>query len=127
MKLYGVTDTQLRDCLNEANKRYKGNLTFNYVESHRSYVQFTMRVKDSHLLGARLGQSGRHITAACWHAHRDLMRVIFDRFPEAKLVSAQARYDGVEGFAREFEATGYKNIGSMMYPVYYMEACECTR
>jgi hypothetical protein len=125
MKLYGVTAEQLQVCLSETNKAYKGNLQFNYVEPHRNHVQFTMRVRNSHGKGARLGHTGRHIVAACWHGHRDLMRAIFEKHPNARLVSAQAVYNGKSDFLNKFESTGYKNIGSIMQPLYYHNACEC--
>jgi hypothetical protein len=124
MKLYGVTEAQLLSVLKTVNKSYKGNLTFNYTTQKRNHVQFTMRVASSHGRGARLGHTGRHIVAACWHAHRDLMRAIFAKHPDARLVSCQAVYNGRNRFEQEFERTGDKNIGSIVQPMYYREACE---
>lgn len=126
MKLYGVTKDQLEAImLRVSRKRYRGNLEFVYVEQHRNHVQFTLRVKDSHDKGARLGHTGRHMVSACWHAHRDLMREIFTQYPEARLISAQAVYNGAADFTQKYLATGYKNIGSMMQPLTYEQACEC--
>jgi len=126
MKLYGVTQEQLESVMAKVSKRlYKGNLEFVYLEPHKNHVQFTLRVKDSHGKGARLGMTGRHMVSACWHAHRDLMREIFTQYPNARLVSAQAVYDGAADFTQKHLATGYKNIGSMMQPLTYEQACEC--
>lgn len=126
MKLYGVTKSQLEAIMARVSRRqYKGNLEFTHLEEKRNHCQFTLRVKDSHSKGARTGRMGRHMISACWHAHRDLMREIFAQFPTAKLVSMQARYDGSVGFNQKFEATGYKNIGSLREPLEYRQACDC--
>jgi len=127
MKLYGVTQGQAEAIMRKVSRKlYKGNLDFAYLEPHNNHVQFTLRVKDSHGRGARLGQSnGRHLISACWHAHRDLMREIFTQFPQARLVSAKAVYHGAADFTQKYVATGTGNIGSMMQPLQYDQACEC--
>jgi hypothetical protein len=126
MKLYGVTESQAQAVMAKVSRKlYKGNLEFAYLEPHANHVQFTLRVRDSHGKGARTGMTGRHMISACWHAHRDLMREIFAQYPQARLVSAQAVYNDAADFQQKYQATGYRNIGSMMQPLTYEQACEC--
>lgn len=128
MRVYGVTELQLREILAVVNKsRYRGNLEFTYLEikgKRKQYLSFTLRVRDSKGMGARLSHSGRRMVAACWHAHRDFMRELFHQFPSATLQSCQAKYQGEVHFLKTFDSTGDKNIGSMAQPLPYRMACD---
>lgn len=52
-----------------------------------------------------LGRHGRRLYAACWHAHRDVMRELFDTWPRATLISALATYRGAEDFDVSYRGT----------------------
>jgi hypothetical protein len=125
MYLYNATETDLHRALDRANERYEGNLTLNIAGRRGNALSFRLGVRSSRGRGGKVGRNGRHIAAACWHAHRDFMLALFDLAPEARLKTAVADYRGKAGFAAKFEATGRRNIGSMMEPIEYREACEC--
>lgn len=126
MKVYGITEPQLQEIIQNVSQReYAGNLTWNYTEAHRNHVSFTLRVESSKGLGHRIGHSGKRMVAACWHAHRDVMKALFKEYPNARLTSALATYRNADDFNRSFPATGNKNIGSMMQPMFMSDACEC--
>lgn len=76
-------------------------------------------------LWRRRGHSGRKIAAVCYHGHAAFMRELFARAPEAVLVSAQARYDGVRDFQAKACGVGEREIGSAFQPMQYSEACDC--
>jgi len=67
----------------------------------------------------------RRVFAVCWHGHRDFMKELFERDPDARIKSMFADYRGKEQFEDKFEATGYRNVGSMMYPMQAREVCNC--
>jgi len=67
----------------------------------------------------------RRVFAVCWHGHRDFMIELFKRDPDARLKTMWADYKGRDSFEDNFEATGYKNVGSMMYPMQAREVCNC--
>ena len=70
--------------------------------------------------------SGEHpVNAVCWHGFREFFRAVYRREPNAVFRTAMAIYKGSDGFETTFLATGYKNIGSQMYPVQAREACFC--
>lgn len=126
MKVKGINETQLREIVNAVSEKYAGNLIFNREpERTGNFISFTLRVEDSRGPGARRSHSGRRLPSACWHAHRDVMSLIFATNPRAILVSAMARYEMREGFERLFRATGQQNIGSMMQPLAMQDACDC--
>ena len=94
-------------------------------------ITFTLKVRDSKKAGHRVGFSRRkdggrrRLKSACWHAHRDVMKAIFDMNPESVLKTAKVYYKGKDDFYEKFEDTGYGNIGSIMEPILYRELCEC--
>lgn len=127
---------QVRTTLNEGRIKaiaaglYDGNLTVE-VE-HKSTTRkgvSTYRVKvgasDSRGAGARRSWSGRRGPWACWHAFRDFFYGIYAEDADAIIVTGLARYNGLEGFEREYPGTAYKNVGSMVQPAYMDELCDC--
>lgn len=126
MKLYGVSPDQLRDVvLFVSNRDTDGNLTFNNFTPSRSFVTFTLRVNNSKGKGAKRSGSGRRTVSACWHTHKAVMQEIFNRYPQARIVSALATYNGADDFARKFPETAYHNVGSMFAPCEIASCCEC--
>ena len=127
MKLYGITEDQLIDAIAKvSHDSYERNLTANIVR-HKTYLQWTLRVQDSRGPGAHRAASGRRTCSACWHAHFDVMQAIFLLNPDAKIVTAMARYDGIEDFLAKYRATGDWQVGSRMQPASYGDLCECER
>ena len=86
--------------------------------------------RDSGYKYQRTSSSGfnpdRRVAAVCWHGHRDYMRAIFERDPNARIKTAWADYKGAENFERDFPETGYRNVGSMMYPAFAKDICTCS-
>lgn len=127
MKIKGITEQDLINAVETAsNDHYDGNVIFKRTPDRKgNFLNFTLTVRNSRELGGRISHSGRRIAAACWHAHRDVMREIFDRAPDAILVTALARYEGRDDFERKYRATGEQNIGSMVQPMSMINACDC--
>lgn len=127
MKIKGINESDLRAAVHDASEAlYNGNITFRREpEKEGNFLFFTLAVKWCGGRGAH-HTAQRRTAAACWHAHRDVMRAIFKRAPAALLVTALARYEGSEGFEHEFPYTGNLQIGSMMNPRTRRESCECS-
>jgi hypothetical protein len=105
---------------------YGGNIIFKRLpERVGRAVAFTLTVRRSDEAGARRSATGRRIAAACWHAHRDVLRAIFGVAPNSRVKTAFADYRGVADFEDKFEDTGNSNIGSIVDRVDYRQACEC--
>lgn len=118
-KMYEVL--RLLNTVYEDNVRWKRE-----PEWKNGWIHFTLRVASSRGPGhSRAFYQGRRSVAACWHTHRDFMRILFTLYPDAVLVSRMARYEGADGFRRTFNATGYANRGSMMQPLCARDACDC--
>ncbi len=125
MKIKNATSEQIRKALTIINKKYKGNVTFNRFDRTGNIYNVTLKVKNSRGRGARLGfyptSTGkrRHLTSACWHVHGDFFDALLRINPEVVIRTADKKVDKWGGNWQDW------NIGSMMSPMYYSEACEC--
>jgi len=111
----------IENALNKANEEFDNNLKFKrfefigYTRDKIEKNRVTLTVKSSRDKGGRRGFSGKRVAAACWHAHG----TFFDNLPLGTEISA----NGSTFYAGDRWVDG--NIGSLYYPMYYSEACEC--
>lgn len=89
MKIYGVSASQVEQVLLAVSDNfYGGNLAIKFIDEHRRFTNFTLTVRKAAAPGGKRSNTGRKVAAACWHAHRDVIRallqpttVTFRRFP----------------------------------------------
>ena len=127
MKLKGLTIDQLSTLVARISRdQYSENIIFKRdPDQVGNFLHFTLTVINSAGPGAKRSPRGRRIAALCWHGHRDIMRAIFNAFPDSLLITALARYEGQKGFEHNFPKTGFTNIGSIAEPFAFRNACEC--
>ncbi len=105
---------------------YDGNIVVERnAHSNGSRLAARLWADDGRGPGARTSWTGRHAHAACWHAYRDVLAELFERFPRATVRTAMAVYRGRQGFEQHYPATAYSNIGSVMQPAYMPSLCDC--
>lgn len=115
------TREDLEKALKIVNKKYNKNIVFNRLD----FPIFTLKCKSSKGKGHRLGiyenKNGtrRKLINCCWHVHGDFFDALFKVNPEAYIYSQGRRIDISRGNWED------KQIGSMMRPLYFSEACEC--
>ena len=96
-------------------------------------IQVSLICKSSHGAGSRRSRAyrsnpskpRRRTTAVCWHGFRDVLLAVFERHPEARIVTKMADYQGLEGFENSYIPTARVNIGPEADPVTYPELCDC--
>lgn len=129
MKVWGVTESEVRECARSVGVAIHSDWNGNGITQVGRAQQFRLALGDDKQLYRRLSASPLHrerkVNAVCWHGHRDFMRAIFRVNPEARIKSAFADYRGSEDFEQSFPETGYRNIGSVMYPCEAQDACVC--
>lgn len=123
MEIRGVTRQEILAAIRRADDTH--NLTFNRFDAKGKHYLITLRVKDSKGRFHRRGFTGRRLVSACWHAHYRFMEELYKLVPDAIIISHVARYDNVEEFEALVDGTGTKNIGSMMQPLMFEDACDC--
>lgn len=94
----------------------------------KSNYRVAASVADSRGDLARRSWSGRRGPWLCWHGFRDFFYGIYAEDRDALIVTGiggGTRYNGLEGFERNYPQTANVNIGSMMQPSYMDENCDC--
>jgi len=124
MLIKNVTESELEKALELVNEKYGDNVIWNRFEKVGKQFRVTLRVKNSHGPGARLGQTfgdskPRHLISACWHVHGDFFDALFSVNSDAVVKTSRQTITKNNGNWEDW------NIGSIMYPLYYSEACEC--
>lgn len=111
-----VSMQDLQNALDKVNQKYDGNIRFKDIRQQGRNIRFTLTVNNSRGKGGRLNADrGRHIAAACWHVHGEF----FDALPcEAVVIANGAKI-------RPGDTWKDRNMGSLWYPAYYSELCEC--
>lgn len=134
MRVKNTTEKELYAVLDAVNKIYDNNIEFVYLTVNKTNrgttAQFTLRVKESKGKGARLSQSlttkgnRRHLINACWHVHGAFFDVLLTVNPKAIITTGKTQIF-VNQYGEIVNNWQDWNIGSIMYPFYYSEACEC--
>jgi hypothetical protein len=119
MQAKNITVTEMEQALAALNKKYAGNVTWNRFDTKGRHIEFTLRVKSSKGLGAKLGSNGRRSCAACWHTHGNFFEEALKIQSNAVFTSSWAKIDRYGGNWQD------KDIGSMMQPQMFSEACQC--
>ena len=128
MIISNVSGENLSETLSIVSKQYDNNVIWNNYErlnTKGTRFRVTLRVVDTHGKGARLGQSltsrgnRRHIINACWHVHGHFFESLLKINPNAVIKTGMATITKQGGNWTD------TNIGSMMEPLMYSEACEC--
>ena len=128
MLIRNVSHAQVKAIVAQVGQSYGDNLT-THQDMHEvgsRVIRTTGRIvaRSSRETGARRSWSGRRTISACWHAHRDIYRAIFEAYPAATITTSLARYTA-GNFEDTYPATGWQNIGSMVQPAYMPELCDC--
>lgn len=124
MTIKNITRAQLDNALAQVNKKYDDNVIYKDIESLNSKGtrhRLTLRVSDSKKIGARISYYGKRLVSACWHVHGDFFDAVIDQNDQAVIRTGRMVIDQNGGNWQDF------NIGSMMYPLYFSEACGCDR
>ena len=121
-----VTENEMYQALELINKKYDNNILFKSGPARKSKNQITATLtvnstKDG-ALGYRRGHTGRKLAAACWHVHGDFFDALIDINPAAVIITGMNRKQVINKYGGNWQDV---NIGSMMQPMSYSEACDC--
>jgi hypothetical protein len=146
MKIKNVDKTELYKALAQLNQKYDHNIAFNNITQYGKYFLVTLRVinankKNGSVVGRKLNQSfltyGKGIRAngsACWHVHGDFFDILLKIQPKAIIrtkmttIFVARDYSTEDPFKTKIVGNWQDtNIGSIMHPIMYSEACECNQ
>lgn len=123
MYIKNVTQEQIEQALNVVNGKYDGNILFNRCERSGRRWAVTLRTKVKSKRnnddGVKRGYSGRLTTSACWHVHGDFLDALMIIEPEVEIKSLGRTINVNGGNWHDW------NAGSIIYPQYMSEMCDC--
>lgn len=72
--------------------------------------------------------SGRRIFAICWHGHYEFFAELFRAFPEARVKTQNATYNGAQEFAEKAEDTDTSvgPMGNVYGSFNQSDCCKCS-
>lgn len=120
-----LNESDILQCVATAGEDYGDNLKAEVSHYRGNQYRLKVGVKDSRGPGARTSATGRRGPYACWHAFRDIFTEILSDDDNATIRTSLTVYRGWDDFQATYPATAYQNVGSMIYPAYMDELCEC--
>ena len=69
----------------------------------------------------------RKVNAICWHGFRDFLTELYKIYSDLRVFTAQITYNNKEDFELKYPDTANINIGSMVQPLSYGNACFCNK
>ena len=69
----------------------------------------------------------RKVNAICWHGFRDFLTELYNIYSDLRVFTAQITYNNKEDFELKYPDTANINIGSMVQPLSYGNACFCNK
>lgn len=103
---------------------YDGNIAIKDYRLHNqnsTRYSVSLRAIDSRGAGTRTSASGRRGPYVSWEGFRDVLQAVFDKYPNARISTSLANYNGKDDFEAKFPATAYRVVGSMFNPVSFGE------
>lgn len=119
MIIRNATQKDIADALYGINGKYEGNIVFKRFDTNGRGFNVTLTVKQSKGKGGRIGVSGRRVCAACWHVHGDFFDSLFTVNPTAYV------WSGGHKITKDYGNWQDMNIGSLVNPLMYSDACDC--
>ena len=130
MILSGITKHEISKALAMTNKLFDGNVIINNyscMNAKGTRHRVTLRVRNSSGPGARLGfhrnndGNRRKLINLCWHGYGTFIDNIFEVRADAKVSNLiTGKMDDVDSWYWHD-----RQIGSMMDPMWFSDACEC--
>ena len=69
----------------------------------------------------------RKVNAICWHGFRDFLTELYKIYSDLRVFTAQITYNNKQDFELKYPDTATINIGSMVQPLNYEDACFCNK
>ena len=95
---------------------------------HGNCCRFTLKHTTS-VIGktkyVKKGYDGRRVNSACLHGYTMFMIQVFEKDPDASFRSVFGVVNK-ENITSIYGAIAYNNVGSIIEPVYYTDACFCS-
>ena len=129
MKIYNTKKIEsFEDILNRISKNLNVNVDYKVVSNNCYNVKLrldkTKKYQRTGYITCKNGQKNK-VNAVCWHGYRDFMIELYKISDNFRIKTCDIYYQNEEDFYNRYQSTGYKNIGSVIDPIQYKDACLC--
>lgn len=116
-----ATYAQVLQALQNTNVWFDGNVVFNRCDQTGKQFNVTLKTKDCGGAGSRISYMGRRMAIACWHVYGRFFDELFSLNPGIVVIAMGKKITKDAGNWQD------QNIGSMVTPLMYSEACNCAK
>ena len=90
------------------------NLRIDDGTKHRLVIRAEQNGRYHMYRANKKGERRRVGASVCWHGHRDFMRDLLGRCPDARIKTTYAKYEGLDHFERkQKEGDGKAGVGQL--------------
>tara|TARA_R110001592_G_C12717970_1_gene708601 strand:+ start:167 stop:580 length:414 start_codon:yes stop_codon:yes gene_type:complete len=129
MKVFNTKKIEnFEDVLNRISKNLNLNVDYKVVSNNCYNVKLRLdKTKKYQRTGYMTCKNGKKnkVNAVCWHGYRDFMIELYKINHNFRIKTCDIYYQNKEDFYNRYQQTGYQNIGSMVEPIKYKDACLC--
>ena len=130
MKIYNTKNiTNFNAILYEIKLRLNIEIDYNAISNNCYRVKLIKKKENKNYQrkGYYNNKNGtpRKVNAICWHGFRDFLIELYKLNSSFRVVTAQITYNNKEDFELKYPDTANINIGSMVQPLNYEDACFC--
>ena len=124
-----ATSVQIQNALDATNKIFSNNIRFNRFDKIGKSYSVTLKAISSRKPGGRISIDGiitghkRYVNAACWHVHGVFFDELFKQSESIAVISSTR--NGKQTITKDSGNWSDVNVGSVVHPVLYSDACEC--
>ena len=129
MKVYNIKNTNFSEILKHVSTKLNICVDSNPISKNCYRVKLVKQkgTKNYQRKGYYNNKNGtpRKVNAICWHGFRDFLIELYKLNSSFRVVTAQITYNNKEDFELKYPDTANINIGSMVQPLNYEDACFC--
>ena len=114
-----ATYQEISQAIEATSARFNHNIESNRFEQDGKTFFVTLKAKDSHGEGARIGFTGRALPNACWHVYGNFFDELFRQNPEIVVIALGKKITNDGGNWED------SNVGSLVHPRWFSEMCHC--
>ena len=130
MKVYNIKNIpNITELINNIANELKINIDYKFNSKNCINIKLNLgSSKDYQRTGFMYSDNLKRyhkVNAVCWHGFRDFLKKLYEISDSIRVVTAQTTYTTKADFYNTYENTGYNNIGSIVSPKYFKDACLC--
>jgi hypothetical protein len=132
MKIYNTKNkSDFENSINQIANKLEIEIDYNSISGNCYRVKLNKKKENKNYQrkGFYNNKNGtpRKVNAICWHGFRDFLTELYKVYSDLRVFTAQITYNNKQDFELKYPDTANINIGSMVQPLNYEDACFCNK